>query len=161
MHGWRCWSLHGRSCAGTHASSPGSGPVHTAVQADRRRRKHRGSWSCASHGRTRGGDIDGSTANCSPGTQSRPLGRLGDLAEGRDRPRTPAHQPVLARLPQSPGLRHRGHHLRLVIGEYAKHYNRHRPHRSLGQRPPDQLNSPEPPIARDIEEIPAEGMRLS
>ncbi|MGW7619309.1 integrase core domain-containing protein [Streptomyces antimycoticus] len=40
-------------------------------------------------------------------------------------------------------------HLRLVIGEYAKHYKRHRPHRSLRQRPPDQLNSPEPPIARD------------
>ncbi|MER7878118.1 integrase core domain-containing protein [Streptomyces solisilvae] len=40
-------------------------------------------------------------------------------------------------------------HLRLVIGEYAKHDNRHRPHRSLGQRPPDQLTSPEPPIARD------------
>ncbi|WP_458085202.1 integrase core domain-containing protein [Streptomyces malaysiensis] len=36
-------------------------------------------------------------------------------------------------------------HLRLVIGEYAKHDNRHRPHRSLGQRPPDQLTSPEPP----------------
>ncbi len=44
-----------------------------------------------------------------PGTQSRRLDRLGDLAEGRDRRRTPAHQPVLARLPQSPGLRHRGH----------------------------------------------------
>ncbi|MCQ6246990.1 transposase [Streptomyces malaysiensis] len=40
-------------------------------------------------------------------------------------------------------------HLRLVIGEYAKHDNRHRPHRSPGQRPPDQLTSPEPPIARD------------
>ncbi|GAA2376736.1 hypothetical protein GCM10010246_84480 [Streptomyces cuspidosporus] len=37
----------------------------------------------------------------------------------------------------------------LVIDEYAKRYNRHRPHRSLGQRPPDQLTSPEPPIARD------------
>ncbi|MEE4599283.1 integrase core domain-containing protein [Streptomyces sp. DSM 41524] len=40
-------------------------------------------------------------------------------------------------------------HLRLVTGEYTKHYNRHRPHRSLGQRPPDQLTSHEPPIARD------------
>ncbi|WP_344379788.1 MULTISPECIES: integrase core domain-containing protein, partial [Streptomyces violaceusniger group] len=39
-------------------------------------------------------------------------------------------------------------HLRLVVGEYAEHYNRHRPHRSLGQRPPGQLTSPEPPIAR-------------
>ncbi|MFK4272769.1 integrase core domain-containing protein [Streptomyces milbemycinicus] len=40
-------------------------------------------------------------------------------------------------------------HLRFVVGEYAKHYNRHRSHRSLGQRPPDQLTSPEPPIARN------------
>ncbi|MFF7656196.1 integrase core domain-containing protein [Streptomyces sp. NPDC007983] len=30
-------------------------------------------------------------------------------------------------------------HLRLVVNEYAEHYNRHRPHRSLGQRPPDPL----------------------
>ncbi|MEU0812333.1 integrase core domain-containing protein [Streptomyces sp. NPDC005970] len=35
-------------------------------------------------------------------------------------------------------------HARHVVGEYAKHHNRHRPHRSLGQRPPDQLTSPEP-----------------
>ncbi len=39
-----------------------------------------------------------------PGTQTGRLDRLGDLAEGRDRPRTPAHQPVLAPLPQSPGI---------------------------------------------------------
>ncbi|MGW7695926.1 integrase core domain-containing protein [Streptomyces asiaticus] len=30
-------------------------------------------------------------------------------------------------------------HLRLVISEYAEHYNRHRPHRSLRQRAPDRL----------------------
>ncbi|MFF8004462.1 integrase core domain-containing protein [Streptomyces sp. NPDC007917] len=35
-------------------------------------------------------------------------------------------------------------HLRLVVNEYAEHYNRHRPHRSLGQRPPDPLITPEP-----------------
>jgi len=29
-------------------------------------------------------------------------------------------------------------HLRLVLGEYAGHYNRHRPHQSRQQRPPDQ-----------------------
>jgi putative transposase len=33
-------------------------------------------------------------------------------------------------------------HLRLVLHEYATHYNRHRPHRSLSQRPPNPL----PPI---------------
>ena len=27
-------------------------------------------------------------------------------------------------------------HLRLVIGEYAGHYNTHRPHRTLHQSPP-------------------------
>ena len=27
-------------------------------------------------------------------------------------------------------------HLRLVLGEYVGHYNGHRPHRTLGQRPP-------------------------
>jgi putative transposase len=28
-------------------------------------------------------------------------------------------------------------HLRLVLGEYADHYNTHRPHRTLSQKPPD------------------------
>src|SRR5438094_461202 len=28
-------------------------------------------------------------------------------------------------------------HLTTVLTEYARHYNEHRPHRSLGQRPPD------------------------
>jgi putative transposase len=29
-----------------------------------------------------------------------------------------------------------GRHLRLVLGEYAGHYNIHRPHRALQQNPP-------------------------
>jgi putative transposase len=29
-------------------------------------------------------------------------------------------------------------HLRSVLGEYAGHYNRHQPHQSRQQRPPDQ-----------------------
>jgi len=29
-------------------------------------------------------------------------------------------------------------HLRSVLGSYADHYNRHRPHQSRQQRPPDQ-----------------------
>jgi putative transposase len=36
-------------------------------------------------------------------------------------------------------------HLRSVLSEYAGHYNRHRPHQSSQQRPPDQnhrVNSP-------------------
>jgi putative transposase len=28
-------------------------------------------------------------------------------------------------------------HLRSVLGEYAGHYNQHRPHQSRQQRPPD------------------------
>lgn len=35
-------------------------------------------------------------------------------------------------------------HLRSVPGEYAGHYNRHRPHRSRQQRPPDQEGEPSP-----------------
>nr|WTB09175.1 integrase core domain-containing protein [Streptomyces antimycoticus] len=40
-------------------------------------------------------------------------------------------------------------HLRLVVSEYADHYIRHRPHRSLGQHPPDQLIAAEPRSASD------------
>ena len=33
-------------------------------------------------------------------------------------------------------------HLLSVLGEYAGHYNRHRPHQSRQQRPPDQDDQP-------------------
>ena len=33
-------------------------------------------------------------------------------------------------------------HLRSVLGEYAGHYNGHRPHQSRQQRPPDQDGVP-------------------
>ena len=33
-------------------------------------------------------------------------------------------------------------HLRLVLGEYADHYNSHRPHRSLQQEPPTGRTHP-------------------
>ncbi|MGW1803400.1 integrase core domain-containing protein [Streptomyces sp. NPDC001984] len=36
-------------------------------------------------------------------------------------------------------------HLRLVVDEFADHYNEHRPHRSLGQRCPDGVGATEPP----------------
>ena len=42
-------------------------------------------------------------------------------------------------------------HLRSVLGEYAGHYNGHRPHQSRQQRPPDQngQSAPaEPPVQR-------------
>jgi putative transposase len=43
-------------------------------------------------------------------------------------------------------------HLRSVLGEYAGHYNRHRPHQSRQQRPPDQAGQvnapPELPVQR-------------
>jgi putative transposase len=34
-------------------------------------------------------------------------------------------------------LIHDERHLRSVLGEYAGHYNRHRPHQSIQQLPPD------------------------
>ena len=37
-------------------------------------------------------------------------------------------------------------HLRSVLGEYATHYNGHRPHQSRQQRPPDQGGQPSPPL---------------
>ncbi len=40
-------------------------------------------------------------------------------------------------------------HVRLVVDEYAAHHNEHRPHRSLGQRCPDRIGTPEPPAADD------------
>jgi len=43
-------------------------------------------------------------------------------------------------------------HLRSVLSEYAGHYNRHRPHQSRQQRPPDQdtqpATSPNLPVQR-------------
>jgi hypothetical protein len=36
-------------------------------------------------------------------------------------------------------------HLRSVLGEYADHYNRHRPHQSRQQRPPDQDDQADAP----------------
>ncbi|MFG1711189.1 integrase core domain-containing protein [Nonomuraea sp. M3C6] len=36
-------------------------------------------------------------------------------------------------------------HLRCVLGEYAVHYNTHRPHRGLDQEPPDGRGGPAPP----------------
>jgi putative transposase len=37
-------------------------------------------------------------------------------------------------------------HLRSVLGEYAGHYNRHRPHQSRQQRPPDQETQTAAPL---------------
>jgi transposase InsO family protein len=33
-------------------------------------------------------------------------------------------------------------HLRLVLGEYVEHFNSHRPHLTLRQRPPDEREQP-------------------
>ncbi len=37
-------------------------------------------------------------------------------------------------------------HLRSVLGQYAGHYNGHRPHQSRQQRPPDQEDQASPPL---------------
>ena len=45
------------------------------------------------------------------------------------------------------------HHLQDVLATYVAHYNEHRPHRALAQRPPLRTPSPsgEPPVAKVIE----------
>jgi hypothetical protein len=45
------------------------------------------------------------------------------------------------------------HHLQHVLATYVAHYNEHRPHRALAQRPPLRTPSPsgEPPVAKVIE----------
>jgi putative transposase len=37
-------------------------------------------------------------------------------------------------------------HLQSVLSEYAAHYNRHRPHQSRQQRPPDEDNQADVPL---------------
>ena len=37
-------------------------------------------------------------------------------------------------------------HLRSILGKYVGHYNQHRPHQSLQQRPPDQDDRVSPPL---------------
>jgi putative transposase len=39
------------------------------------------------------------------------------------------------------------HHARRLLGEYERHFNWHRPHQSLDQRPPDY----DPTIVTDLE----------
>jgi transposase InsO family protein len=41
-------------------------------------------------------------------------------------------------------------HLKVVVHEYVEHYNGHRPHRSLGQLPPQQ-NGASPAVLKDVD----------
>jgi transposase InsO family protein len=43
-------------------------------------------------------------------------------------------------------------HLRSVLGQYADHYNRHRPHQSRQQRPPDQDDQLPPPLDLPVQQ---------
>jgi putative transposase len=42
-------------------------------------------------------------------------------------------------------------HLITVLGEHTTHYNRHRPHRALAQRPPNPSPTHNPPAATKIQ----------
>src|SRR5271166_6753345 len=42
-------------------------------------------------------------------------------------------------------------HLRSVLGQYAGHYNGHRPHQSRQQRPPDQEDQASPPLSLPVQ----------
>lgn len=42
-------------------------------------------------------------------------------------------------------------HLQHVLAEYVAHYNEHRPHRSLAQRPPLRAGPPDGPIGKVID----------
>jgi hypothetical protein len=42
-------------------------------------------------------------------------------------------------------------HLRSVLGQYAGHYNGHRPHHSRQQRPPDQDGQASPPLDMPVQ----------
>ena len=42
-------------------------------------------------------------------------------------------------------------HLWTVLGQYADHYNRHRPHQSRHQRPPDQRSQPDAPLSLPVQ----------
>jgi hypothetical protein len=48
-------------------------------------------------------------------------------------------------------LIYHGRHLRSVLGEYAGHYNGHRPHQSRQQRPPDRDASPVAPLGAQVQ----------
>ena len=42
-------------------------------------------------------------------------------------------------------------HLRVVLAEYARHYNGHRPHQSRNQRPPDHDEPVVVPLASPVQ----------
>jgi hypothetical protein len=42
-------------------------------------------------------------------------------------------------------------HLHTVLDEYLIHYNGHRPHRALGQRPPNPIRSTAPPTTGQVQ----------
>jgi putative transposase len=44
-------------------------------------------------------------------------------------------------------------HLRRVIEQYVEHYNTHRPHRSLEQRPPDHAGIPASSSTAQLDQI--------
>ena len=49
-------------------------------------------------------------------------------------------------------------HLLAVLGEFVEHYNEHRPHQSLDQRPPDAVDTS--PVVVDLASVQVRRRRI-
>jgi transposase InsO family protein len=158
-----CRCARQRCCAGTESWAGGAGRIRTGGRGDRRSIVASRRWSFDSHARTRAGVTGGSSANygglASPFRRPR-CGRSSHATICRRRRSTVIHTPLQAPNANAHAERWVGsvrrecldrllifsrRQLEHVLRVYTSHYNRHRPHRSLAFRPPEQADrSPTP-----------------